>query len=261
MIASGFSWYHLIPGVGDDTLLAATGLHGHTYILVAAWASALVVVALAFAGRASLASFEGKSGLDKYVPDASLSLKNIFELLQEMWIGMMGGILDRKDVVLFGPLIAALFLYIFVSNVQALLPGFLPPTDNVSHNASMAVFSFLLFMGVGLGRDPVGFIKHLMGPVLALVPLLFVIETIGLIVRPITLTLRLSGNMTGDHMVFVIMSGLLGDLGMVGRFIPFPAILLAFGLLVSFIQAFVFALLSAIYIGLSVPHGDHDDHH
>jgi len=82
-------------------------------------------------------------------------------------------------------------------------------------------------------------------------PLIFIIEVIGLVVRPATLTIRLTGNMFGDHTVFSIMS----DLVPWGVPVPF----LGLALIVSFIQAFVFSLLTVIYIALSVPH--HDEAH
>ena len=137
--------------------------------------------------------------------------------------------------------------------MMGLIPGFIPPTDNVNTNVGMATISFAVFLFVGLSRDPVGFIKHLGGPVLALAPLMFVVEVISLCVRPLALVLRLTGNMFGDHLVFTIMSG------MVPIFVP--VVFLCLAILVSTIQAFVFSLLTAIYIYLSVPHHDHDEAH
>ena len=111
----------------------------------------------------------------------------------------------------------------------------------------------LTYWYVGLTRDAKGFVGHMLGPVGWLAPLILLIELIGLvIVRPASLAIRLSGNMFGDHTVFGIMSDL--------TYIFIPCIFLALAMLVSLIQAGVFSLLSAIYISLSLPHGDHDHH-
>jgi F-type H+-transporting ATPase subunit a len=85
-------------------------------------------------------------------------------------------------------------------------------------------------------------------------PLLFVIEIFSHAIRPVTLAFRLFANINGDHLV----------VGAISQMVPFgiPIIFLAFGIFVSFIQAFVFTLLSTIYIAMAVEtHGQHDDHH
>lgn len=125
----------------------------------------------------------------------------------------------------------------------------LPPSDNINSNAGIAIASFLVFMWVGLSRDFAGFIKHLAGPSLFLVPLLFPIEVLSLLVRPVTLMVRLTANMFGDHKVYTVVSDL------VPIVIPMPLLVLA--AFVSLVQAFIFSLLSTVYIGMSLPHDDH----
>jgi len=267
VFASGFSWFHLIPGVSDDTLfgplaetLGFAGSH-ETHVWVAACAACLTAISLSFLGRLGLERARKKQGIERYFADGGLSFRNTMELFVLGMKSMMGDVLGARDVRLFVSAIGATFLYILLSNFMALVPGFLPPTDNMTNNAAMALMSFLLFMCVGLGRNPVYFVKHLMGPVLLLAPFMFLIEVLGLVLRPLTLSFRLSGNMFGDHKVFEIMSSLVVEnVGFVGHFLPIPAVFLALGLIVSIIQAFVFSLLSSIYIGLSVPHDDHGDH-
>ena len=90
-----------------------------------------------------------------------------------------------------------------------------------------------------------------MGPVWNLAPLIFVIEIISHCVRPLSLALRLRGNMYGDHLVLSIFSDLV-PLGV-------PVIFLFIGLFVCFVQAFVFSLLSMVYISLATEHHDHDE--
>lgn len=103
-------------------------------------------------------------------------------------------------------------------------------------------------------RTGMHFFKHMMGPVWWLAPLIFAIEAAGVfIIRPLSLSLRLFGNINGDHTVFTEMLNLVP--------VVVPAIFLGLGIWVSFLQAFVFTLLSAIYLMLSVDHGDDEGHH
>lgn len=251
MIASGFSWFHVLPAVDHDRLLAALGVHGHTYVYLHAWLACAILCGLAFLARGQLEAVKSRQDLSKWYADESFTARNIFELVIGGIRYFMDDLLDKADVRTYLPLIGALFLYIFTCNIMGIFPGFLPPTDYVNTNVGMALVSFCVFMYVGLSRDAVGFIKHLWGPVFIMGFLLFPIEVISLIVRPTALVLRLTGNMFGDHLVFAIMSDL------VPVFVP--VVFLGLATLVSTIQAFVFSLLSVIYIYLSLPH--HDDEH
>ncbi|MFK7926669.1 MAG: F0F1 ATP synthase subunit A [Myxococcota bacterium] len=257
--ASGFTWWHLI-GIGQDFEYTSLGeqllgpsaaSHGFMQSLAGSWALAIVVVLFAVGGRLSLNAAKARPGVSKWYAKPGLGLLTAAEMIVEFWRSMMGGSLEKKDVRSFLPIVAAMFLYIFGGNIMGMIPGLLPPTENVHHNWAMSICVFLLFMTVGILRDPVSFIKHLAGPVWWLIPLIFGIEALGLIVRPATLTIRLTGNLFGDHTVFTIMSD------MVPWLVPVP--FLALALIVSFIQAFVFSLLTSIYISLSVPH--HDEAH
>lgn len=251
MIASGFSWFHVVSAVDHDALIP--GITSHTYVYLHTWLVCLVLVALAFVARRQLEAAKARADLSKWYTDDKLTVRTFFELVVSGIRFFMDDLLDRKDVRTFLPLIGSLFLYIWFCNLLGLFPGLLPPTDYVNTNVGMALVSFAVFMWVGLSRDAWGFIKHLWGPVFILGFLLFPIEIISLIVRPTALVLRLTGNMFGDHLVFGIMSEL------VPVFVP--VIFLGLATLVSTIQAFVFSLLSVIYIYLSLPHHDHDEAH
>lgn len=253
MIASGFSWFHLIPAVDHDQLLAGLGVHGHTYVFLHTWLACLILLVFGGIARLQLDAARARPDLSKWYADERLSARNFAEMLVSGLRYFMDDLLDKKDVRAFLPLIGSFFLYIWVCNLFSLVPGLLPPTDYVNTNVGIAAVSFLTFLAVGLSRDPVGFIKHLWGPVWWLGVLLFPIEVISLFIRPTALVLRLTGNMFGDHLVFTIMSD------MVPIFVPVA--FLALATMVSTIQAFVFSLLSVIYIHLSVPHHDHDEAH
>lgn len=254
MIASGFSWFHLLPGVEDQSLFPFA--HDHGYTFVSAWIVCGVLVLFALLANVQLRNAMKRDGLAKFEADEGLTVRTVAEVFVDGISGIMGDLMGKKDVRTFLPLIGALFAYIFTSNIFAILPGFQPPTDNINTNVGMAVIVLVTYWGVGLIRDAKGFFGHLMGPVLVLSPLIFAIEMMSMvIVRPASLSVRLTGNIFGDHTVYNIMSGLVPPV--------LPVVFLALAMLVSVIQAFVFSLLTTIYISQSLPHGshDHEPHH
>lgn len=258
MIASGFSWFHLIPAVDEGTLLEPLGLHGDVYVHLHAWMAALGLLAFALIARRGLDRVTAAEGWRAWDADERPSARSIAEAIADWMRGEMNKLMPGGETKTFFPLIASLFMYIFLCNIMAIVPGLLPPTDNINANVGMAVISFLTFNIVGLTRDPVGYIKHLMGPMLALAPVLFVLEVLSLCIRPLSLTLRLTANMFGDHTVFGVMS----DLVPIWFPVPWLVPLLMLAILVSAVQAFVFSILSATYIALALPHhaaadGDH----
>ena len=185
------------------------------------------------------------------VPGSKLSVPNLFEVAVESILGLMEGIIGH-DAKKYFPLIGALFIYIFVNNLLGTIPGFLPPTDNINTTLACGLIVFVYFNYVGIKENGlVNYLKHFAGPVIFLAPLMLIIELIGVMVRPLSLSLRLFGNITGDHLVF----GIFSDLVPIGV----PVIFLALAIFVSFIQAFVFSLLSTIYVALALPHGE--EHH
>jgi len=144
----------------------------------------------------------------------------------------------------FFPLIGTLGLYILVSNFMGLIPGFTAPTSNINMTASMAVPVFLATHYYGIKVHGFKYIKHFLGPIMWLAPMMFIIEFIGHLVRPVTLSVRLFGNMIAKHM-------LLFALGLLVPLIV-PVAILGLGVLVSLIQAFVFVLLTSLYLAGSV---------
>jgi F-type H+-transporting ATPase subunit a len=140
----------------------------------------------------------------------------------------------------FFPLIATLAIFVLVSNLIGLVPGFFPPTANINTTAACAIIVFLSTHVVGIKHHGLHYFKHFCGPIAWLAPIMFFIEVIGHLSRPVSLTLRLFGNMNGHELVLMIFFGLAPFL------VPLPMMLM--GVLVSFIQAFVFMLLAMIYI-------------
>jgi F-type H+-transporting ATPase subunit a len=147
------------------------------------------------------------------------------------------------------PLICTIFIFILLCNFMGLVPGFSSATANVNTNAAMAVPVFLATHYYGLRAHGVKYINHFLGPIrsLAALPLMiimFFVEFIGHLSRPVTLTVRLFGNMTGKHIILLV-------LGMISPWI-IPTAILGLGVLVSVVQAFVFALLSTLYLAGAV---------
>ena len=189
------------------------------------------------------------------VPPEKFGVAAFFELLVDTLLNMMTNIIG-KDARRYFPLIGGLALYIFVSNLVGLIPGFAPPTDNLNTTAGCGLVVFLYYNFHGLRAHGLGHIAHMANPVGTwwgwfLAPLLFPIELIGHLARPLSLSLRLMGNMIGDHQVLFAFAGLVPIL------VPVPFYVLGF--LVCLIQTAVFCILTTVYIGTSVS-GGHDDH-
>lgn len=140
----------------------------------------------------------------------------------------------------FFPLLATLALFILTSNLIGKIPGFTAPTSNLNTTVSMALVVFITTHVVGVKIHGFKYIKQFMGPVWWLTPLMFPIEVISHLSRPLSLSVRLFGNMEGGH----IMLGVLFVL--VPLLVPLPV--LALELLVAVIQTLVFVLLSMMYI-------------
>jgi F-type H+-transporting ATPase subunit a len=149
----------------------------------------------------------------------------------------------------FLPLVGALFFFILFNNLFGLVPGFPPATENMSTNLAMGLIVFLTYNIFGIKAQGIkSYLAHFGGPVWWLFPVMFVIELISHSFRPVSLSLRLMGNIFGDHMLVGVFTGL--------TYVVVPSLLLFFGTLVAFVQSFIFTLLSAIYISMAISH-DH----
>lgn len=140
----------------------------------------------------------------------------------------------------FFPYVATLFLYILICNLIGLVPGFFSPTASLNTTVSLALCTFFLTHAIGIKFHGMKYIKHFTGPIWWLSPLMLVLEMIGHLSRVMSLSIRLFGNIFGKEKV-------LGVIFAVAGFYLVPLPLLFLGILVSFIQALVFTLLSIIY--------------
>lgn len=220
-----FNWTQLIPGVGHNT-------HVATLMIVS-----VLLILVGFRARAALGT-----GELSIVPAGKVSARGFFEMITDMIGGLAEQVIGHHGRP-FAPYFAALFTFIVVNNFVGLIPGMTPATDNFNTTFAFGIFSFLAYNVVGLKVGGMGYLKHFLGPVLWLAPLMLIIEIISHIIRPLTLGLRLANVMTGDHTVLTVFLNLFP----VGPAIPFYAL----GMMVCVIQAFVFTLLSMVYIALA----------
>ncbi|MBS3732331.1 MAG: F0F1 ATP synthase subunit A [Desulfobacterales bacterium] len=170
--------------------------------------------------------------------------QNVFELflsgLEEFTVDVAG-----EEGRWFFPFVATIFIYIFVSNVLGLIPGFTAPTADLNTPLSCAVPVFFFTQYVGVKCHGFGYIKHFLGPVWWMIPIIMPIEIIGHLARVLSLSFRLFGNMMGHELVLVILFMLAGAF-----FAPLP--IMAMGIFVAFVQAFIFYLLSVMYFSAAM---------
>jgi F-type H+-transporting ATPase subunit a len=231
----GLTWYaHEHPGVQ------------HIY------AALFVLGLLAIIGITTDTSIRDAQG--ELVPPSKLTIRNFVEIVVGTCFRMMSDVMGSKAARHFLPLIGTCALFILFSNALGLVPGFLPPTQNFNTTLACGLVVFVTTHIYGLKTNGWNHIKHLFGPMiglpwLPLMLLMFVIEMISHIARPLSLGIRLMANMTADHLVLTIF------LGLVPFLVPLPMYML--GALVVVIQALVFSLLSSVYIGLAIEEAEH----
>lgn len=147
----------------------------------------------------------------------------------------------------FFPLIATLGLYILTSNLLGLIPGFESPTANLNTTVSMAICVFVLTHVVGVKLHGLKYFKQFLGPVWWLIPLMMPIEIISHLSRPLSLSVRLFGNIMGEDIVLAVV------LLLVPLLLPMPVLVLM--IFTSVIQTLVFMLLAMMYIAGAMEEG------
>jgi F-type H+-transporting ATPase subunit a len=230
-----------------DPLAGAMGFHvaaGHhavpDHIVMA------LLVALGLLGFA----FWVRRGLSVENPTR---IQHVIEILFEAIQGLMKEVIGR-ETKRFTPLIMTLALYIFLGNVLGMIPGFISPTSNLNITASCAVCVFLYYNYQGIRKHGIlKYLKHFAGPVWWLAWLLFPVEIVSHLARPFSLSMRLFGNIFAEELI----------IGSFNKYIfPFGISLpvMFFGLFASTIQAFIFVLLTMVYISGAVEES-HDEGH
>jgi len=201
--------------------------------------------------------FKGKLSEDDPT-NGQLTLEAGFLALKDMIVSVVG-----NHGYQYFPVVATFACLILISNLMGLFPLFMSPTASVNVTFALGITSFVYYNYVGIKENGlVGHISHFAGPKLPLVmaliitPLIFGIELISSLIRPITLGIRLFANMFADEQVALNISALAPP------FTQFllPIVLLPLAVFVALIQTLVFTLLSMIYLG-EVSHAHHDEHH
>lgn len=189
------------------------------------------------------------------LPERKITPLLFFEVIIGAVWDMMKGMMGADEARRHFPLICTLALYIFTMNAMALLPLGDPATDNLNTNIVMGLTVFVVTHASAIRtQGVVNYLKHFAGPVLGLAPLMVVLEIVAHCVRPFSLSLRLLGNMYGDHQVMD------NFLNFHLPLVPLPV--MALGLIVVIVQTVVFTLLSTVFIALAVAkHDDHGDGH
>lgn len=251
----GFTWYYLLP----HELQAA--FQEHTFFALLA---TVLLIFFALRARSQLARAQ-----DPTVPEEKLGARNIVELLLEYVIVRQSDAIIGKGGRKYVPYFASFFFFILFSNLMGLLPGFGSPTGNLNTTLGLALVSFVGYNLIGVREQGMAYFKQFIGPMtylpgkgflskLAFLPVLLISVIFFLIIelfsngfRPVSLSLRLFGNIMGDHEVIGAFTGLTK--------LVIPVAFYVMGTLVSLIQAFVFMVLSMIYVALAV--SGHDEAH
>ena len=171
--------------------------------------------------------------------------QHIFELLYNFLHGQTDDIVGHRGrpyMAFFG----TIFVFILFCNLIGVIPTFESPTMFAAVPLGCALVTFLYYNFVGMKEQGVGhYVKHFAGPMPAMAPLMFPIEVISNLARPLSLTIRLFANMFAGEQVTMAF------IGLVPLIIPVP--FMALHVFVAFLQAYVFALLAMVYVGGALP--------
>jgi len=224
---------------------------GIPYYVIHSWLAMIILIGSALLIRVSMSIVP--VGIQNFIE----SIVEAFLKLTEDTIGSHWG---RK----FFPLIGALGLYILICNFMGLIPGFKSPTSNINTTASLALPVFLATHYFGVKTHGFGYIKHFLGPMrsifaLPLMILMFFIEFVGHLARPVTLSVRLFGNMIAKHLVLsvlVVVAFIVPAITIIPSAI-LNLFILSIGVLLSIIQSLVFVILTMLYLSGAVEAEEH----
>ena len=172
---------------------------------------------------------------------------------QNFWEIVIGGLdeffadnMGRKLTDQFFPMLTTFGLYIAVANLIGLIPGFMSPTSSLNTTLALTIIVWVSHHYIGIREHGIGYYKHFMGPMWWLVPLMLPIELISNAARLLSLSIRLFGNIMGGSIIILVVSYLTWSI-----LLP-PFLYAFFGMFVGTIQAFVFTMLTVVYISVQV---------
>ena len=203
-------------------------------------------------------------------------VQNFMEIVLEQFLTLIDDVLGHGGRR-YLPLLATLGLFIVTSNLMGLVPGLIAPTASLNTTAACALIVFFAYHWIGIRKQGIrAYARHFMGPVVWLAWLMIPIEIVSHMARPLSLSLRLFGNMTGGHILLAVFFFLMGFDGMLGWALmgslggillgaPAALIMVVFTvgflyplkILVAFLQAFIFVMLSMLYIAGAIEEAEH----
>jgi len=225
-----FTWFDLFKVPQEQIAVAAAVF------------ATVVIILLSVVARLALGT--GEAAIQ---PSGHLSVKGAFEAFTEFIDALIEMVLGRAGRV-YVPLFGAIFFYIFFNNILGLLPGMTAATSDINAAFAVGLFSFVAYNVIGLSHSGLAYFKHFMGPVWWMAWIILPIELVSNFIRPLSLGLRLSVNMSADHTIL----GTFTDLTK----LVIPVIFYGMGTFVSFVQALVFTMLSMVYVMMATA----DDH-
>jgi F-type H+-transporting ATPase subunit a len=247
------SFLTLVLAHFKDTLEHNAGLIGQSFVgnvppswdrfepLAASLLVFVIILLVATSVRAKLVDTE-----EAVIPEDRLTLRTFAEAFLGYFYDLAKSVMDADRAKRYFPLIGTCAVFVFCSNVMALIPGMPVATSNLNVTFGSGIVVFILFNAYGVLTNGWSYVAHLAGPKWWLAPLVFPIELISLCVRPVTLGVRLMINMAVDHLILGLFAGLIAAL------VPIPLMLL--GILVVVVQTLVFTLLTCVYVGLATEH-------
>jgi F-type H+-transporting ATPase subunit a len=173
--------------------------------------------------------------------------QNFWELIIDGLENFMAENMGEENARLMFPMLATFAFYILVANLIGLMPGFMSPTSNLNITLGCTLIVFVTTHILGVKFHGVKYIKHFLGPIPWLIPLMFPIEIISHLARILSLSIRLFGNIMAKETLLGILFMLAG-----AYFAPLPILFL--GVFVSLVQALVFVLLSILYFSGAMEH-------
>ena len=176
--------------------------------------------------------------------------QNVMETYVEGVMSMITDVIGKEDGKKYFPLIATIGLFVAFANVVGIVPGFESPSGSLDFTLALALVVFVYYNFEGIRKNGViTYFKHFMGPVPILAPLMFPIEIVSHISRIVSLSFRLFGNIKGDDLFLMVLLMLA----------PWVAPLPAFALLsfMALLQAFIFMMLTTVYIASAIHISDH----
>lgn len=231
----------------EQKFMMFQGTHFTLVHVAGALLAFIFILVLAMRYRASL-----KDPTQGVVPPRKFGLAAMTDGFIGAVFKLSADVMGEDNARKYLPLTGTLALFIFVCNIQGLIPGLVPPTDTLKTNLVFALIVFVVYNVAGVAANGMSYLAHFLGPKIGgfpwLFPLFLPIEIVSHLARPVSLSLRLTGNIVADHKVVAVV------VMMVPLLVPLPFLLL--GTVVSIVQTLVFTLLTIIYIGLAVEHAE-----